>query len=181
VFSAKKAGHPAVPAMRKSMRILAFAAFGVAAVLAAGSALAQDSGESISVMLNHEHGGAPVATPKRSHKPAAPVDPVLHPAATVILGKWYIDTYTPIYMELRPDGKLVSGWLAGGKWKARAPLAYKFKDETHFQLVGAHCAYEIFKLSATELGTQCGQVIQTFVRATPPAGVNAPFDKPPAK
>ena len=162
------------------MKILAFAAFGVAAVLAAGSALAQDSGESISVMLKNEH-GAPATTPRKSHKPAPPADPVMHPAATVIQGKWFIDAYTPVYMELRPDGKMVSGWLAGGKWKARAPVAYKFKDETQILPVGSHCTYEIFKLSATELGTQCGQVIQTFVRAVPPSGVNAPFDKPPAK
>ena len=75
-----------------------------------------------------------------------------------------------------------SGWLANGKWKARAPVAYKFKDETHFQVAGMKCAYEIFKLSDIELDVQCGPANpQAFLRAVPPSGVNAPFEKPPAK
>jgi hypothetical protein len=157
------------------MRILPLTAFGLAAFLAAPS-FAQDSGESISVMLQNEH-----ATPKKSHKAAAPADPITHPTAKTILGKWFIDTYTPIYMELRPDGTLVSGWLANGKWKARAPVGFKFKDETHFQVAGTKCIYEISKLSDIELDTQCGPTPQAFLRAVPSSGANAPFDKPPAK
>lgn len=162
--------------MKNTMKYLPLAAFGLAAALAA-PAFAQDSGDSISVMLNREHAPAP----KKSHKPAPPVDPIQHPTAKTILGKWYVDSYTPIYMEVRPDGKLISGWLANGKWKARAPMPYKFKDETHYTVTGIHCSYEIFKLNDTELDLQCGQVLQTFLRAVPPAGVNAPFEKPPAK
>jgi hypothetical protein len=158
------------------MKILA--ALGLAAILVT-PAFAQDSGESISVMLKGEQSKAPS---HKSKKPAAPADPILHPSAKAILGKWFVDSYTPIYMELRPDGMLVSGWLANGKWKARAPVAYKFKDETHYQLAGMKCAYEIFKLSDIELDVQCGPSNpQAFLRAVPPAGANAPFEKPPAK
>ncbi|HSZ11077.1 MAG TPA: hypothetical protein VK759_02805 [Rhizomicrobium sp.] len=154
------------------MKILAV--LGLAVTLAA-PAFAQDNGDSIEVILKNEH-KAPAHKPK---EPAAPVDPITHPTAKVILGRWFIDSYTPIYMELRPDGKLVSGWLAGTHWKARAPVAYKFKDETHFNVVGTKCTYEIFKINDTELDMNCGPVPQVFLRAVPPSGATAVFDKPP--
>jgi hypothetical protein len=173
----KNRRFPPWPRRKKAMRFLPLAALGLAAALAA-PVFAQDNGESISQMLNKERTAAPK---KKVHTPKPPADPIQHPTAKTILGKWFVDSYTPIYMDVRPDGKLVSGWLANGKWKARAPVAYKFKDETHYTVTSIHCGYEIFKLNDTELDLQCGQVLQTFLRAVPPAGVNAPFEKPPAK